>query len=243
MSKYTTEVRFICETVSGLSESQGYNNVEEIIGNARKKIFDFNYPIFDENYRSVIETKILKHFYTREIGAETYGLWKLWLNERMNLIMPYYNKLYQSELLTFNPFNDVDITTQHEGAIQSNTTETSNTDVNTSNNYNDNSNTWDLYSDTPQGDLNGFPNNNNDKTYLTNATHDITTKTGNNNGNSTTDTRGNGTANTTDEYFERITGKRNGYSYSKLLQEYRDTFINIDLQVINELNDLFLNLW
>lgn len=33
----------------------------------------------------------------------------------MNIIMPYYNKLYESALLTFNPFYDVDLTTQHEG--------------------------------------------------------------------------------------------------------------------------------
>ena len=107
MSKYTTQVRFICENYAGLTESVGYGKVDEIIASARKKVFDFPYPIFDETYRNVLETKILKHFYTREIGAETVGLWKLWLNTKMNEIMPYYNKLYKSELLDFNPLYDV----------------------------------------------------------------------------------------------------------------------------------------
>ena len=62
MSKYTTEVRFICETLAGYDESQGYNKVEDIIADARPKIFDFDFPIFDESYRNVLETKIIKHY-------------------------------------------------------------------------------------------------------------------------------------------------------------------------------------
>lgn len=115
MSHYTTEVRFICENFSGLDESVGYDKVEEVIAGSREKIFDFDYPIFDESYRSVLETKILKHYYTREIGLETVGLWKLKLNTKMNEIMPYYNQLYESTLLKFNPLYDVDLTTTHEG--------------------------------------------------------------------------------------------------------------------------------
>ena len=47
MSKYTTEVRFICETYAGFTESQDANMVEEVIGLSMGKIFDFNFPIFD----------------------------------------------------------------------------------------------------------------------------------------------------------------------------------------------------
>ena len=59
VSKYTTEVRFICESFSGLTNA----NVAKYIENSWKKIFDFNFPIWDENYRSVLCTKILKHYY------------------------------------------------------------------------------------------------------------------------------------------------------------------------------------
>ena len=74
MSKYTTEVRFICQS---LANNIDVNDVENIIANSIDKIFDFNFPIFDEQYRKILETKILKHYYTREIGEETVGLWKL----------------------------------------------------------------------------------------------------------------------------------------------------------------------
>lgn len=111
MSKYTTEVRYICETNAGLKESKGYNSIAEIIANSRTKIFDFDYPIYDESYRSVLETKILKHYYTREIGLETVGLWKLKLDTKMNEIMPYYNQLYRSALIEFNPMYTTDLYT------------------------------------------------------------------------------------------------------------------------------------
>ena len=31
--------------------------------------------------------------------------------------------------------------------------------------------------------------------------------------------------------------------YSEMLNEFRSTFLNVDMMVINELNDLFMNLW
>ena len=110
MSKYTTEVRFICENSAGLSESEGADNVDSILDKCWNKVFNFDFPIFDENYRQILCRKILKHYYTREIAHETVGRWKLALNAKLNEIMPYYNQLYKSELLEFNPFYDVDLT-------------------------------------------------------------------------------------------------------------------------------------
>ena len=186
MSKYTTELRFICETSAGLTDSEGYTSTRDIIEKSRAKIFDFDYPIFDENYRGVLETKIIKHYYTREIAAETVGLWKLWLDERMNNIMPYYNQLYKSELLEFNPLYDTDITTDSNRKIkhEENTTDKNvrtdnlnNKNTRTDNLSTDNShedhdtdsgtnNNLTAYSDTPQNGLTGVTELN----YLTNAT-------------------------------------------------------------------------
>ena len=96
MSKYTTQVRFICESKAGIVEP--YTNVSylEIIERARPKIFNFNYPIWNENKRKELETNILKHFYTNEIGSETFGLWQLRLDDWMNSHMPYYNPLFEA---------------------------------------------------------------------------------------------------------------------------------------------------
>lgn len=61
------------------------------------------YPIFDENYREVLNKKIVDEYYFREIGVETPARFKHHLNHTMDMIMPYYNQLYESELLEIDP--------------------------------------------------------------------------------------------------------------------------------------------
>ena len=121
MSKYTTEVRFICESEAGLVESTGFNAIEDILTEAAPKVFNFPFPIFDEAYRVPLEKKILRHYYTREICEETVGLWKLRLSQKLNEIMPYYNQLYESELIEFNPLYDVDYTKAGHNVTDSDT--------------------------------------------------------------------------------------------------------------------------
>lgn len=111
MSHYTTEVRFICESYAGLVESEGFGSIEDILTAAAPKVFNFDFPIWDESYRLPLEIKILRYYYTREICEETVGLWKLRLQNKLNLIMPYYNKLYDTTLIKYNPLFDVDLTT------------------------------------------------------------------------------------------------------------------------------------
>lgn len=308
MSKYTTEVRYICESKAGLDSSAGFNDIETILDNCYDKIFDFDYPIFDEAYKPIIEKKILKYYYTREICAETVGLWKHFLDVRMNEIMPYYNQLYKSELLEFNPLYDADYTRTIEKEGEDITAESASgtnsgtdkmtgtvTDAGTnsstrtdnltqssrdggsdssSDSKADKNNRWDYYSDTPQGSVGDL----NDLRYLTNARHTVDDGTGSisnsttNYGKTTTitntgttgvsgsdgntrtyDTTGtksgsssstaNKTLNSTQDYLEHVKGKMPGTSFSKALNEYRNTFLNIDKMVINELSDLFFNLW
>lgn len=243
MSKYTTEVRYICESVSELNASVGGSSIKDVIEKSRLKIFDFEYPIFDEKYRQVLETKILKHFYTREIGAETVGLWKLWLDRRMNEIMPYYNQLYESTLIEIDPLVDTKIETKHNTKNNSNKNEngrTKGTGTNNANNY-QSSDGWSYYSDTPQGGIYGISNMN----YLTNATHNIGNSNSNLSANYSDNTENTVISNidTTEDYIQSVVGKTSGKTYSEMLKEFRDTFLNIDVKIIHELDDLFLNLW
>ena len=231
MSKYTTEVRFICESYAGLSDSVGLTNVNTVLQNSVDKVFDFDFPIFDENYRRPLEIKILKHFYTREICAETVGLWKLWLNDKLNVIMPYYNQLYSSALLEFNPLYDVNLTRKHQG--KNNTSSQSNTNGESSSK--NSGDRWNYFSDTPQGGIQGIEELN----YLTNATHD----TDENSGESKSVSNASGQVNSVDEYLETVQGKQGTGSYSGMLLEYRKTFLNIDEMVLKDLDELFMQLW
>ena len=227
MSKYTTEVRFICESLSGLEESKGFSNIDTIINNSWDQIFTTNVTFFDPTYKSVLCKKILKHYYLREICSETVGIWKLWMNERLENIMPYYNQMYESQLLVFDPLKDVNVTRTYNKETDG-TENTTGTSEGTSNNTN-----RDLYSDTPQGAITGLENEN----YLTNA-RKVT-----DNGTTTGEYENNRDANTTEEYVETLLGKHGSGTYSKMLQEFRETFLNIDAMVIEEFSDLFFGLW
>jgi len=214
MSKYTTEVRYICETYAGLNESVGYDSIDEVVEKAIPHIFKTSeIPMFTgetQEHRTLLFKKILLHYYTREIGYETVGLWKLKLNQRLMEIMPYYNQLYESELIKFDPLKNVDNTHTHEGQynddektdnIRDTTGETvqhtsGTSDVNENvtlrhsktttqgndtrtNEVLDAGDSWSLFSDTPEGGINGIVNASNgslsDNAYLTNATHNIDT--------------------------------------------------------------------
>ena len=254
-----------------MKKSVGYDAVNTVIQNAIPKIFNFSWPIFDESYRNVLETKILKHYYTREIGLETYGLWKLKLDTKLNEIMPYYNQLYKSALLEFNPLYDVDITRNHTGKKTGTEALKGNVDINgqvlVDNHGNVNttddttvantttSENIDKFSATPQGAIDNLRN----EKYLTNArmVNDTNTSNGTTTGktdtstdsttdtttNTTTTTNNSTTINNTEDYLETVKGKQGAQSYASLIMEFRETFLNIDMMVIEDLGELFMNIW
>ena len=241
MSKYTTELRYICETKSGFPlESMDSHSPDEIITASRTAIFNFSYPIYEETHKPELEKKILKHYYTQEICAETYGLWHLWLNARMNEIMPMYNKLSRMEALTLQKeLANVDIqhnTTREDGFTRTDShTRTDNLTQTEQGSHG----TTDKFSDTPQGTVSNVDNG----TYLTEYR-----KIDETNGNTTTNTGTQvnaGSLNHTGS--EDVDGWEKGYrgskTYAELLSDYSEKVLNIDMMIINDLKNLFFMLW
>lgn len=202
MANYTTELRTLIEN--------GYD-----IGLK-------DYPIFDEGYRTTLNNKIISHYWMREIGAETADLFKFYLNRTMAEIMPYYNQLYKSAQLDFDPLN----------AYNYSETNTETENVESDGTRNDNADGKSLYSDTPQGLLeNGAIA---DEKYLTSATL--------NNSNATS------SANNTQKRergFEKQVRGNMYHNLSELLMDYRKTFLNIDMEIINnpEIENCFMKLY
>ena len=119
MSKYTTEVRNICETYAGRNERGEYPDIETCVNAAYTKIFDVdNIPVYVPEHKPLLLKKILLHYYQREIAYETVGLWKFKLNTKLKEIMPYYNQLYASELLEYDPLQNVNNWHEHEGIYE-----------------------------------------------------------------------------------------------------------------------------
>lgn len=114
MARYTTQVRTICETVAGLSDSVGYADVETVLNDSWDKIFTA-FPIYDEAHRAELCKKILRHYYTDEIAFETFGLWQLAINTRLVEIMPQYNSLYKASAEIINPLYNKSLSRQYDG--------------------------------------------------------------------------------------------------------------------------------
>lgn len=236
MSKYTTQVRFICETCAKLTESHGFNDIEDILDKSWNKIFS-DFPIFDEEYRAELCKKILRHYYTREICCETVGRWKLFISDKMKNIMPYYNQLYQSELLKIQPLVSVDRKVTHNGTEKETKTTNRNSTNTSSSSTDGNTDTWSYYSDTPQGGITGLDSND----YLTNATHNVGTDGTNSRLNGATSDNESGDGTKKNLYVNKVLGCEG--NQSEMLLKFRETFLNIDMMIIDELKDLFFTLY
>lgn len=190
--------------------------------------FDFqmtNYPIFDENYRETLNNNILHHYYENEIGFETAPLFRFYLNQKLNEIMPYYNELYkvQKKLIDDNLLlNNVNLTEELKG---SNTTKTSSMSQSTNKGKN-------LFQDTPQGNI-SQQDINAENVYATNITLN------DNSINDNSSANGSGT----NEYIKTIIGNNGGKFNIDVLNDIKNNLMNIDLMVINELYDLFMQIF
>lgn len=181
-----------------------------------------NYPIFNESYRETLNKHILNYYYESEIGFETANLFKFYLNNTLDLIMPKYNELYKKqEIALLNIFGNVDLTENSNRQNENQVTTNSNS----------NSNNKNLFQDTPQGPLDFTELEN--QTWATNYTM--------NKSNITDESESNGTNN---EDYERHIHGNNGNKYNiDLLNDIKNNLMNIDLMIINELNDLFMGIY
>lgn len=108
MAGYTIQLRKQIDNLLRFQYDLHQLTHNQKIENALPLIFNFDFEIFDEAYRSVIETKLINAYYFKEIGFESYGEWHFRLQEFLQRRMPYYNRLYKSALVNdYNPFDDV----------------------------------------------------------------------------------------------------------------------------------------
>lgn len=263
MSNYTTEVRYIVETLADEKST-----IESMIESAKTKIFDDYWTTQNVDYKPVLEQKILRSYYTREIGVETFGLWKLKLNTTLAEIMPKYNLLYKTyDAIIDKLLSNVDLTETRNDTGNSTTSGTStNTSTNTgkntgtstgntrsTNNGSGSSDAWQTANDTPQGGLSGLEqnkylssatHNKGETTQASNATTDNTSSSTANTENKTDGTSSNeSVANTTNEYIKHILGNNGAISYIDEYNKLLNGYMNIDKMIIEELEPLFMGLF
>lgn len=216
MSKYTTQLRFIVE--QALDDGK-WPHEETYWDNAYDAVGLKDYPIFDEAYRETLNNKIIRHYYTREIGAESAGRFRMFVRDTMHLIMPYYNQMYESELVAKNiePLSDTNYK-RSEKAFGSSKSDSTAQNA-----------TQDVYSDTPQSEM--IPDQIKAMKYATTVNLD----------------EAQGTTSGTGSYENTVDRTEDGYGrpQAELLRVYRESFLNIDMEIVThvELAQCFMNIW
>ena len=77
--------------------------LSECMNEYDSQLFDFDYGMTDY-YKPFFELKFLLRFGYRNIGFESFPMFKQMLRSSLLELMPKYNKLYESENTPFNPF-------------------------------------------------------------------------------------------------------------------------------------------
>ena len=203
MSKYTTELRYIIESGYKLNALSSY-------------------PIFDENYRSVLNQYILNHFWMREIGFETVGEFDLYLGNTLNEIMPYYNGMFKMAMSEIDPLTNY----KYKETLDKTDKGT------TSSNSITNGNSKSVESTPADGlvQMNEIENN----VYASSATLNNNAV----NANGTVDSK------TETDYVKLVSGY-NGVSVGKLYDEYRRYVVSVVRLLMNDkdLNQCFLGVY
>lgn len=83
--------------------------IEDLISNG-VTIFDFDYPLFRNEYKEQFEQNFINYFMFHEIGSETVAKFKFRLQTRLKIIMPYWNKIYMTQELEQRILDNYDVT-------------------------------------------------------------------------------------------------------------------------------------
>lgn len=186
-----------------------------------------HYPIFDESYRQRLNTLIVSNFYNREIAHETPLIWRNRLRTKMSLIMPTYNKLYLSTEIDYDPLSTIDV--RSETVQKASTLGEALANAKAESESSAGGRT--INSDFPQMQLNDYDD------YATNGSDNINTGSAKSDSTNTSETKG------TEE--GESTSHTKGYQgvAANLILAYRQSLINVDQMILDELEPLFFALW
>lgn len=227
--------------------------ISTVITEAAPLFFNFNFPFYDETKRAEFEQNFLRHFYMREIGLETIDYFMLRLEDKLNTIMPYYNKLLTANAKEYDPFyNEIidesitrDRTGKTNGTDTTATSSNSTTKGTTTNTTESNANDSNQQSDLPQGNLANF----NDNSYLSSAGKGHTESNTSVNGTDETTATNSGSSNVTrsetsegNETEKRTANNVRG-NQSEMLRMYYEAQRNILNNIYNDCEDLYMGLW
>ena len=201
-----------------------------------------------------LATKIVNHYFMREIGFETIGLFREQAKHYMSEIMEEYLPLIYSSSIEYDPLVNVDYTESYnreatnEGENNGVINGTINSNSSGNSTSSSNSSGLNVSSDTPQGQINKTSILNGAYASSTNANENSisdTTTTSSNNSNASNTTENRTNSNTlNEEYTKRVKGN-SGVSATaqRMIQQYRDNIRAIDKEIIEKCECLFMAIY
>ena len=93
------------------------------------ELFDFSYEFDDQKFRAQLEQAVIDYYYNYEIGVETPQEFKRRFQAKWLSFIDYYNLLYNTTLLTYNPLTNYKMTEALEQLATSSNTQNSETDT------------------------------------------------------------------------------------------------------------------
>ena len=220
MSKYTTELRFVCATYSRPIVEEWFKDYE---------LSDYLTPQQIETIENAgiwtkgkLAKKIVDHYYMREIGLETPALFRHYAKVYMQEIMERKLPLIYSNSIQYDPLVNVDYT---ESFKRSSSGSASSSSVN-------NGSGLAVNSDTPQGQIN--------KQDILNGQYATSTGASE----STSSINDNSNTSNAENYLKRVKGN-SGVSATaqKMVYQFRENIIAIDEDIIKELDKLFMGIY
>lgn len=232
MAKYTIELRKICK-LYGRDEVENWfksYDIENYLTPTQIEVLQKNNVWSKER----LATKIVDHYFMREIGFETPALFKHYALVTMQEIMEKYLLLIYTKFLEYNPLSSVDYDETYTREIQGEAENTGNSKSNS----NSETSGLGIHSDTPQTNikksdyLNGNYATTVDASESESSIHDET------------NTSSNGKSKTIEKYTHHMEGD-NGVIVTNqyLVREFRELATSYDLEIIKELNTLFMGLY
>ena len=215
-------------------------------------VWDFDYPVprselqyngktckvdFD---KAAFEQKVLDHYRFRQIGFETVGRFLHYFRTRIREIMPYYVQVYEFDAKFRNIDDPLESYNLTETFMQTTAGSGRTTGTNTASHSSESSGTSEnltKFSDTPQNSVENLDN------FLTTATRITGDETGSSSGSSSGSSESNTEDNGTTEHTLTRKGNIGVQPLGGEVLNIRSAFINIDIQIIEELRDLFLQVY
>ena len=235
MSKYTMELRKLFTPITYKNPIFTRAEVE-----AWFKDYDLDDYLTTEQQAVITETglwtkdklakKIVDHYYMREIGFETIGLFIHYAKVTMNELMEEYLPLIYSNAIQYDPLVNVDYTESFNRNAQTGNVGTSSSSSSSS------GSALGVNSDTPQGQITKA-------NILAGSYATSTSATENENEvSNSTDTQSN--SNSLENYTKRVKGN-SGVSATaqKMIEQYRNNIRAIDREIIEKLDILFMGLY